>query len=112
MAVRGDVAAFGLCDLQKVHSNASQADGLRGSRTFVGSRHSLQREVINEEEKGGTGQKPDKRAHEGIVAPPVVRFKGSARRVALETTSFLSRTELLPAHMQRMEGKSRQRSVG
>src|SRR5437660_12365418 len=41
MAIRGDVAAFRLSDLQKVASNASQADGLRWSRAFIRGRHSL-----------------------------------------------------------------------
>src|ERR1700688_2582270 len=52
MAVRGDVAAFRLGDLEEVASNARQADGLRRSRTFIRDRHSLQIKVIYDKEKG------------------------------------------------------------
>jgi hypothetical protein len=83
MAVRGDVAVFPIGNLQKVHSNARQADGLRGSRTFIRGRHPLQIEVIHDKEKGGTDQNPDKEAHSGIVTRPVLHFKRDAPRVAL-----------------------------
>ena len=83
MAVRGDVAAFRLGDLQEVASNARQADGLRRSRTFIGDRHSLQIEVIYDKEKGGTYQDADKRAHGRIVGLLAVRGKRNARRGAL-----------------------------
>ena len=83
MAVGGDVAAFRLSNLQEVHSNAGQADGLRGSRAFVGRGHSLQREVIDDEEKGGCDKNADKSAHEEIVARLEAHFKESAGRVAL-----------------------------
>jgi len=75
MAVDGDVGAFRLGDLQEVASNADQGDGLRGRRALVSRRHFLQKEVVNDKEKGGTYQKADKRAHEEIVARLVARFK-------------------------------------
>ena len=75
MAVDGDVGAFRLGDLQEVASNADQGDGLRGRRALVSRRHSLQKDVVNDKEKGGTYQKADKRAHEEIVARLVARFK-------------------------------------
>src|SRR6266849_1553159 len=59
MAVRGDVAAFCLGNLQEVASNARQADRLRRSRTYIRGWHPLQRKMINDEEKGGTDQKAD-----------------------------------------------------
>ena len=83
MAIRGDVAAFRLGDLQEVASNARQADGLRRSRTFIRDRHSLQIEVIYDKEKGGTYQDADKRAHGRIVGLLAVRGKRNARRGAL-----------------------------
>ena len=83
MAVRGDVAAFRLCDLEEIASNARQADGLRRSRTFIRDRHSLQIKVIYDKEKGGTDQDADKRAHGRIVGLPAVRGKRKARRRAL-----------------------------
>src|SRR5260370_37730522 len=70
LAVGGDVGAFGLGDLQQVASNARQADGLRRSGAFVRGGHSLQREMINDEEKGGTDEKADKRAHERLWRGP------------------------------------------
>src|SRR5438132_11441445 len=94
MAVGRDVTAFRLGDLQEVASNAGQGDGLRGSCAFVGRRHSLQREVVEDEDKGGTGQKANKRAHERIVAGRTADFKCSARRVVLENNAVPFRTEL------------------
>src|SRR5260370_33358202 len=69
-AVGGDVRAFGLGDLQEVAANARQTDGLRSSGTFIRGRHSLQREMIDGEEKGGTDEKADKRPREKMGAPP------------------------------------------
>ena len=74
MAVDGDVGAFRLGDLQEVASNADQADGLRGRRALVSRRHFLQKDLVNDKEKGGTYQKADKRAHEEIVARPLAHF--------------------------------------
>jgi len=68
LAVNGDVGALRLGDLQEVASDTGQGDGLRRSRAFVGRRHSLQGEMIHNEEQGGAGQKSDKRAHKEIVA--------------------------------------------
>ena len=82
-AVGGDVGAFGLGDLQEVASNAGQADGLCRSGTFIRGWHSLQRELIDGEEKGGTDEKADKSAHEKIVARPAIHFKQDAGPVAL-----------------------------
>jgi hypothetical protein len=39
--------------------------------------------MINDEEKGGTDKKADKRAHEKIVARPAIHFKRGAGPVAL-----------------------------
>jgi len=39
--------------------------------------------MINDEEKGGTDEKADKRAHEKIVARPAIHFKRDAGPVAL-----------------------------
>jgi hypothetical protein len=83
MAIHGDVTALRLGNLQEIGSNARQADGLRRSRTFVRRRQSLQREVIDDQEKGRTDQQADKRAHERIVTRQVAHFKRSARQVAL-----------------------------
>src|SRR5258708_1713696 len=83
MAIHGNVAALRLGNLQEVGSNARQADGLRRSRTFVRRRQSVQREVIDDKEKGRTDQQSDKRAHERIVTRRVAHFKRSARQVAL-----------------------------
>src|SRR5712664_1691195 len=83
MAVRGDVAAFRLGDLQEIASNARQADGLRWSGTFIRCRHSLQIEVIHDKEKGCTNKNADKRAHERIVCLAVAYRKRSAPRGAL-----------------------------
>ena len=94
MAVGGEVGAFRLGDLQEVASNADQSDGLRGRRALVGRRHSLQREVINGEKKGGTNQKADKRAHEEIVARLAAHFKQSARLVVLGNNALPFRAEL------------------
>ena len=74
MAVDGDVGAFRFGDLQKVASNADQGDGLRGRRALVSRRHFLQKDLVNDKEKGGTYQKADKRAHEEIVARPLAHF--------------------------------------
>jgi len=57
LGVGGDVDAFGHGDLQEVASNASQGDGLRRSGTVVRGGHPLQREFIDDKEKGGTDQK-------------------------------------------------------
>jgi len=94
MAVGGDVGAFRLGDLQEVASNADQSDGLCGCRALVGRRHSLQKEVVDHEEKGGTNQKADKRAHEQIVARPVAHFKQSARLIVLGNNALPFRPEL------------------
>ena len=75
MAVGGDVAVFRVGNLEKVHSNARQADGLRGSRTAIRGRHTLKIEVIHDEDEGGTDQEADKRAHIEIVARRAVHFK-------------------------------------
>src|SRR5260370_12406766 len=83
IAVGGDVGAFGLGDLQEVASNARQADGLRRSGTFIRGRHSLQRELIDGKEEGGTDEKADKSAHEKIVARPAIHFKQDAGPVSL-----------------------------
>jgi len=56
LAVDSDVAVFGIGNLQKVHSNARQTDGLCGGRTFVHGGHSHQTEVIHHKEKGGTNE--------------------------------------------------------
>src|SRR5690348_15759576 len=66
MTVDGDVGAFRLGDLQEVATNADQGDGLCGRRALVSRRHFLQKEVVNDEEKGSTYQKADKRAHEEL----------------------------------------------
>jgi hypothetical protein len=75
MAVGGDEAVFRVSNLQKVHSNARQADGLRGSRTIIGGRHFLQIKAIHGEEKGGTDENAEEEAHEKIVARSVARRK-------------------------------------
>jgi hypothetical protein len=85
-AVGGDVAVFRVSNLQKVHANTRQADGLSGRRTFIGGGHLLQIEAVHEKEEGSTDEKADKEAHIGIVARPVAFFKRRARRVALGTT--------------------------
>ena len=56
LAVNGDVAVFGIGNLQKIHSNARQTDGLRGGRAFVRGRQPQQTEVIHHKEKGGTDE--------------------------------------------------------
>ncbi len=77
MAVGGDVAVFCVGDLQEVHSNAGQADGLRGSGTFIRGWHPLQVEVIDSKEKGRTDQDADKKAHGEIVGLRTARCKRS-----------------------------------
>jgi hypothetical protein len=96
MAVRGDVAVFRIGDLQKIHSNARQADGLRGSRTTICGRHPLQIEVIHDKEKGRTDQNADKKAHLRIMARPATHFKRTAQLVALGHNALYFRWETRP----------------
>jgi hypothetical protein len=83
MAVGGDEAVFRVGNLQEVHSNARQGDGLRGSRAVIGRRHPLQIEVIRDKKDGGTDENPEKEAHEKIVARCAARRKRIGRGVAL-----------------------------
>ena len=70
MAIRRNVLAFRLCDLQKVAAHAGQADSLCRRRPFVRRRHPLQVIMINAEEDRGGYEKSDKSAHARIVALP------------------------------------------
>ncbi len=96
LAVDGDVAVFRIGNLQKVHANASQADGLRGSSTFIRGRHLLQIEMIHDKEKSGTDQNTDKKAHARIMARLAAHFKRSAGRVVSRNSVTHFRLELRP----------------
>lgn len=100
MTVSGDIAAFGLGDLQEVASNAGQADGLGWSSAAVRGGHALQIEVIDNEEKGSTYQKADKSAHERIVARALLHFKRGARGVALGNNASIF--ALNPSHSDKL----------
>jgi len=75
LAVDGDVGVFRVGNFQKVHSYASQVDGLCGGRTFVSGRHAQQMVVIHHEEKDGTDQNAEKEAHVIILAWAKGQFK-------------------------------------
>ncbi len=78
LAVDGHVSVFRVGNFQKVHSDASQVDGLCGGRTFVRGRHAQQLEVIHHEEEGGTDQNAEKEAHAIILARAKGQFKWNA----------------------------------
>src|SRR5260370_35479405 len=79
MAVRGDVAALRLGNLQEVASNAHQAERLRRSRTLIRGWHPLQRKMISDEEKGAANQNTKKKAHARIGGQSPAASTTSAR---------------------------------
>src|SRR2546426_11844944 len=90
MAIRRNVAALRLCDLQKVAAHAGQADSLGRRRSFVRRGHLLQEKVINPEEDRGGYQNSSKSGHRRIVALPDASRKRRAWAGALRTTAFFS----------------------
>jgi hypothetical protein len=75
IAIRSDVATFGLGDLEEVAANADQADGLRWSRAAIRGWHLLQVDAIDDKEKSGRNHNAQNRAHSEIVAPCDVHRK-------------------------------------
>src|SRR6266446_1463066 len=89
MAIRRNVAALRLCDLQKVAAHTSQADSLGRRRSFVRRGHLLQVKMINPEEDRGGYQNSDKSAHTRIVALPDASRKRRACAGALGNNGLL-----------------------
>ena len=83
VAVRSDVSAFGLGDLQQVAANTNETDGLRGGRAAISGRHLLQIDAIDDKEKSRCDHNAQNGAHSEIVALPEARCKQSARGVVL-----------------------------
>jgi hypothetical protein len=68
MAVQNDVPALRLCDLQQVCAHSSEANGLCGSRSFIGGGHLLQRILVHTEEDCCGDENASQGAHVPIVA--------------------------------------------
>src|SRR5262249_11407888 len=65
--IHGRIGALSLSDLQEVHANAGEVDGLRGSGTFVGGWHFLEGVLINAESDRDDHKKRKQGAHETSV---------------------------------------------
>ena len=68
MAVQSDVAALRLGNLQKIGADASEADGLRRGRAFIGHRHLLEIIVIDAKEKSTSNEHRDQSTHNRSLA--------------------------------------------
>jgi len=75
IAIRSDVTAFGLGDLEEVAANADQADGLGRGCAAIRGGHLLQIDAIDNKEKSGRNHNAQNRAHSEIVAPRDVHRK-------------------------------------
>lgn len=81
-AVEGDVASFGLGDLQEITADAGETDGLRGRSAFVRGGHFFDVEVVDAEEQRGSDEKGCKSTHELIVLPRNEKDKRGERSFA------------------------------
>lgn len=82
IAVEGDVAAFGLGDLEEVHAHAGETDGLGGGGALIGDGHLPEVILVHAEKDGGGYEDDGQYAHEQSVICQSASRNGRARRCA------------------------------
>jgi hypothetical protein len=108
MAVLRDVAPLRLGNLQKIAADASETDGLRRGRAFIGHRHLLEIVVIDAKQKGTRNENRDQSTHSRSLAPGRSACKSGAKEACArkQQNSFAaSATALLPDFSHRRRAK-------